>query len=318
MCLLMVKPAGKSLTREQIADFNAYNPDGFGVMWAEGGKVHVIKTLGKVRKQWKILNKRGIWARDAVLHWRQATHGATDYANCHPFHVAQGVQVAHNGIISDVKTAPGQSDTRAFIEQKLIRYVETAADLLFCDKEVQDALAKRIGTFNKMVFLGPDGQRTIINEDEGLWEAGIWYSNTYAWTNNHSFSYYTHDWMDDWRTSLAPPYSYDSPYWNPKAVAPACAIEPPKPMPAEAPQAVRRPPPSSASHDVVIRGALQDLEDAVLDYSVRGAVKFSAHYAPDWLLNDVADTCALAPYDPDILAQILRGYWRDVYDWARG
>ena len=49
MCLLFVKPAtATDLTAEQVADFHRNNSDGYGVMYAKDGKLHLNKAIGTV------------------------------------------------------------------------------------------------------------------------------------------------------------------------------------------------------------------------------------------------------------------------------
>jgi hypothetical protein len=108
MCLLAYKPEGVVFPREWLAAIWANNPDGFGAVWLTPRKWGIAKTLLKYEVQ-QFVDRIG--KREALLHWRYATHGDSTLENVHPF-VAGEYILAHNGIAREVPlVTPGRSDT---------------------------------------------------------------------------------------------------------------------------------------------------------------------------------------------------------------
>jgi hypothetical protein len=116
----------------------------------------------------------------ALFHSRFSTHGETSLDNCHPFLVGGDPRtvLAHNGVLpSIVQPAPKdpRSDTRIAAEEFLGRpgALRTRRSRLQIEKWMTPA--------NKMVILTIDRRFTqqsyILNEESGIWDGGIWYSN---------------------------------------------------------------------------------------------------------------------------------------------
>lgn len=155
-----------------IRNAHANNDHGCGFAYAKDGKLFIEKGA-----YWKAdeMVKRLALLTDypTIIHFRLATHGGTNHLNTHPF--AVGVQrwaCAHNGVISGIKMIPGESDTRAFIRQCVVPNIEHIKNAEF-KQEAETFLGKG----NKFVFLNTDGEHVILNEEQGEWKDGIWYSN---------------------------------------------------------------------------------------------------------------------------------------------
>jgi glutamine amidotransferase len=118
----------------------------------------------------------------ALFHSRFATHGACDVDNCHPFQVDHDARtvLAHNGILPRrvrPKSGDPRSDTRIAADGFLSRKGYSDWD----DPRAQRALVQWLGPHNKFVVLTIDPRYRehayLINEEAGIWDCGIWYSN---------------------------------------------------------------------------------------------------------------------------------------------
>jgi predicted glutamine amidotransferase len=172
MCIAVLNTAGK-LSKKTIQNCWESNSHGAGICHVENGKVVVFKELKDVNKLWKYYNSlRDKYDGNVMLHFRIATHGNIDEANCHPFKVSEEVAFIHNGIISQTSDSKSNySDTWHFNEDILkslpVGFLKNVA--------IRDLLSTYID-YSKLVFL--DGENAyIINEHLGNWDGANWYSN---------------------------------------------------------------------------------------------------------------------------------------------
>jgi len=174
MCLLIVKPAGKSIPESYLRNAYITNSDGSGIAIARDNKLIIEKSAkwgdGEIHK---ILEQNKDY--NAVVHFRWATHGKTNYDNTHPFQLNDDWVAAHNGMIPSVTTIGDESDTRAFLRQHVIPLLNVGVRLN--DKDILTMLGKSMCASNKMAFLSADGSYGIANEASGHWLNGVWYSN---------------------------------------------------------------------------------------------------------------------------------------------
>lgn len=180
MCLLICKPEGKTVPFEYLQNAIESNPHGCGITFPSRGKVIVKKNVKwKAKDIAKALDKIG--TAPALIHFRWATHGSKINDNTHPF-LLPGNQwsAAHNGIISGIKTRKDESDTRAFLRKNVVPVMRNLKE-----KEVQGALEKFLGMSNKVALLNADGSHIILNESQGHWNDGVWYSNTGYKSNSY-------------------------------------------------------------------------------------------------------------------------------------
>ena len=182
MCLLVKQPATTEFTEDFIVDVYNKNKDGFGIMYAEDGKLHVYKCLptsGKDMYEFYLAHGQG---RDCIWHARMQTHGDIDLDNCHPYKVTDEIWIAHNGVLSTGNAADkSKSDTWHFI-RNVIKPALTANPELLTDKSWQDMIGHIIGGGNKFGLVRADGEMVVINERSGVNFVGAWLSNTYAWS----------------------------------------------------------------------------------------------------------------------------------------
>ncbi len=198
MCLAIYKPIDKEIKLSELeAGFNA-NRDGAGFAYVEDGKIHIKKGYFK----WDEFLKAYIphEKKQMLIHFRLATHGAEDAFNCHPWPCGDGkFAVIHNGILSYPSSAQ-KSDTGHYVDEVL-------DPVLSQDPNMMDNVGFRwlveesIGVSNKIVILREDGRYRILNEKQGLWHEGSWFSNT-------CFRGYGHI----WQKSNA--YGQDDEWWE--------------------------------------------------------------------------------------------------------
>lgn len=176
MCLLFVQNPGAKIPEDKFKDGWDANPDGFGVMWADDGKIITRRSMTKH-------GALDIWRaempndRVVVGHFRWKTHGDKDIYNVHPFEVTPKLFLAHNGVISVDTKNTKMSDTWHFA-QLLKGVVDDIEDLHV--EGMQLMISKVIGSSNKVAFMASDGRAMIFGKSLGSEIDDVWYSNTYA------------------------------------------------------------------------------------------------------------------------------------------
>ena len=170
MCQIIVKPSGKKFDMRKLDKAKEWNEDGYGVTWFEDGELQTFKTMSFNRFKAILSTLKEV---SAVAHLRNTTRGTNCMDNNHPFDINSGVMF-HNGTISGLTAcSPGGSDTKALatlINACKYEYIE----------DIQPLIQEKIGTtINRVVFFEDDGRITVMNEDLGQEEDGIWYSNDY-------------------------------------------------------------------------------------------------------------------------------------------
>jgi hypothetical protein len=190
MCLLFVKPANVTLTAEQVADFFSRNKDGYGVMYAEDGKLHTEKALGNCDDWVEFFLRLQAKKIDMAFHLRMQTHGDIDLTNCHPYPVfgfegeatSMPVAMMHNGVLSTGNAKDKtKSDTWHYIRDIIRDLTMGRGEGIFTDAFAK-VIGNHIGTNNKFCFMNHLGEIQIINKSSGVEWNGIWFSNTYAWS----------------------------------------------------------------------------------------------------------------------------------------
>jgi hypothetical protein len=150
------------------------NTDGAGILYVEDGRLEVYKELHSFKKFIKTYNEIRMVNKDnMVLHFRIATHGGVDHDNCHPFLVNNNLGFVHNGIIRDlVGHSKDKSDTNLFCE--MLRTLPKGWER---NEAMYKLVGSAIGFYNKLIFLNNQGEFKIVNEHEGVWDMGCWFSN---------------------------------------------------------------------------------------------------------------------------------------------
>lgn len=182
MCVLILQPAGKELSRKDAEALWKANPDGGGFAFVDNNNEFLTKKFMKFEDWWQ--HYRGYMGhyndRPWILHMRIATHGTIDLANVHPFPVTNTLIGGHNGIIKSVPDyEDGRSDTRVFFEEVIAHFPED-----WLDREAMVSVVEDTIGHSKLAFLSTSEKLIkeyyILNEQLGDWKDGMWFSNLYG------------------------------------------------------------------------------------------------------------------------------------------
>lgn len=106
MCIIVVQPIGKSISRKTLETCFYNNPDGTGYMFTRDKKLIIKKgyfTFDSFYHNYKIDWIMNGKLSPFILHFRIATHGNVDRINCHPHQLKENLAFVHNGVFSSVK-----------------------------------------------------------------------------------------------------------------------------------------------------------------------------------------------------------------------
>ena len=175
MCIAIVKTKNGKLTEEQLRNCFKNNKDGAGIAYTKDGKLYVFKGMFKVEDFLNVYNHCLEEADGTMLiHCRISTSGNIDKDNCHPFVVHDNCVMIHNGVLDiDVPKGSKKNDTRIFID----KYLKPLHRNFMFDKSIMNLVEGLIGDTNKFCFLNSNGKAVILNESEGEWVDGTWFSN---------------------------------------------------------------------------------------------------------------------------------------------
>lgn len=222
MCLLVIQnKTAPMLSDDWLRDFYSSNPDGIGVMYSQNNQLIIEKTLPKSANDFIKFYKDHVFGRDCAFHLRMKTHGNIDLENCHPYEVLNqrehGIDLwlMHNGILhTDNKKDATKSDTWHYIRDYLIPILQNNPEFAFHDSFVE-LISEHIGTGNKFVLMDNRGRMSVINKDSGVYWAGLWLSNTYAWSASaNAGKHPINDPNKQYEQSMEKPVKYTRPLYS--------------------------------------------------------------------------------------------------------
>lgn len=170
MCLAIYKPANTVVPEEYLKEGFTSNPHGAGFCFHDGATLFYVKGLMNYASFLLTYQKYVTSETAALIHFRWATLGPKDEAHTHPFLLTDGSCLIHNGPQISNLGDKQRSDTREFAEDIL-------GNMEFDDLSKHKNLLEGYLEYNKVVVMSVAGEVTILNEDGGVWEDGIWYSN---------------------------------------------------------------------------------------------------------------------------------------------
>ncbi len=180
MCLAILQLKGTKLISKGIFKIGyEQNPHGAGYMFVENGKVVVKKPFWgwqEIYESYVNDFKRCGNNSHFAIHFRLATEGSIGMANCHPHEIKPSkLALIHNGVLYIEYEPPydpleDKSDSAQFAD-----YLSHFPDNFLttdCKKELEEL----IGNWNKIVIMDSDNNFVILNEENGYWKDGAWYS----------------------------------------------------------------------------------------------------------------------------------------------
>lgn len=180
MCIAIVAPADAEIIPARHFN-NSWenNADGIGLVYVENGEFRVVKTLDRCDLVYdEYLYARSIGST-SLIHFRKATHGKVSEQNCHPFPNGTDEFYVHNGVLSIHALPEHEVDSRLFADRILKHLPKDWRELPDIVRMVESYLSG-----SKVAILSRLGEVTILNEKNGYWDAGSWYSN-----KSYSYSY---------------------------------------------------------------------------------------------------------------------------------
>lgn len=176
MCMIIYRPAAAKgqVSKETLHYCASNNPHGLGLMWADKGKLLTARYEHKDRKVC-FARLLSLQAQNIPFcaHFRFMTHGAETKGNTHPFWIHKGHSaLMHNGIFN-IKTETGWSDTRTFVARVLRPMALNWLDVPHLRYLVSEATHG-----NRVAVMERSGKVTILHENSGQWDDGIWYANS--------------------------------------------------------------------------------------------------------------------------------------------
>lgn len=203
MCLAVYKPAGVPPDWEAYREGFRCNSHGAGFAVVDSGSVKICKgffSFDDFRSAFEPYADS-----QAAIHFRLATHGERDSANCHPFRVTDDLAMIHNGVLSIAcNVNKAMSDTWHYVELVLRPMAHRDAD--FYRRPDVKFMGESAIKGNKFVFLRGDGGHAIWNESSGHWSEDAWWSNDSYKTYS---AYWSRPAIGFWRqeTNVQPPES---------------------------------------------------------------------------------------------------------------
>lgn len=192
MCIIVAKKANVPMPdRTTLKNCWDTNPDGAGIMYAHGSKVHVEKGIMTWADFEACLDRLGkqhdMQALSLVMHFRISTQAGVNPENTHPFPITRDPRaltaprsestlgaVAHNGIIDCCcKRSKKEkfSDTYYFVRDYAAYLIDRPGTV---KKKWMQRILEEIAR-SKLAFLLPDGGQVLIGQF--IEDKGVSYSN---------------------------------------------------------------------------------------------------------------------------------------------
>lgn len=237
MCIILACEPGKRPSDDILSNCWHANPDGAGVMWAEGGRVEIVKGLmsfGDLAAAVRYAPKDS----PLVVHMRIGTSGgygpevthpypvSSDLAQLHALDVECPVGIAHNGVLPyPTDDASGVSDTVYYVSHVVAplsrrRGIRKRGGLCLAHAAKRELARTSKGSRLALMDGGGDvllvgagwqGVADGIRASNGSWRhapAPTWYRYTSAWDDFDDFDDYDDlaFKMDEWGCYGCPCY----------------------------------------------------------------------------------------------------------------
>jgi glutamine amidotransferase len=177
MCIIAMIPSKAARPNKAVLE-NCWesNPDGAGLMYPDATRGILVVDKGHMTLESLLAAfDKAPEKQPVCVHFRIATHGLKDAANTHP-HIVWPDEVAmvHNGILPIGAPAnSAESDTARFARMVLPMLPKK----WWANAALVHLIEEYMGGGNKMVMMDKEGCYKILNEEAGLWDQGVWFSN---------------------------------------------------------------------------------------------------------------------------------------------
>jgi len=177
MCLIIHQPEGAVTPVALLRSAAEYNPDGFGFMGFDHAGRTRIERSGEQGLALATRLADEFAGRNGVFHFRRRTRGSSNDENLHPFKVAPGLYLMHNGTARVEIRLAGRSDTWHLVNDYLGPFLSSRRRLIY-DRSFRHILNAWLGPQNRIVFLDESEDRIeLLHRAEGLEWNGLWLSN---------------------------------------------------------------------------------------------------------------------------------------------
>lgn len=192
MCLIIHQPAGATTPPELLHSAAEYNPDGFGFMGFDArGRAHIARTPDSDTALAVHLAER-FAGQACAFHFRRRTRGSSHEDNLHPFKVAPGLFLMHNGTANVEVRIAGRSDTWHLVHDYLAPFLGSRRKLIY-DRSFRRILDAWLGPQNRIVFLDEnEGRIELLHRADGVDWRGLWLSNA-RWVDRQLIDLEGHD-----------------------------------------------------------------------------------------------------------------------------
>lgn len=193
-----MKPKGVVLTKSVLKTCFNHNPHGAGFAYPTKKGMVIEKGFFHFRLFWSRFRTVQSDKLPMLIHFRVATSGEIDKKNCHPWKIDDNHALIHNGVVQDKLgfDVKGCSDTGLFVKH-ILRPTFKRGNRVWKTPAYKWCVENSIGSKNKMVIMDKDGDFTILNEKEGKWENGVWFSNETFKTARKSTADIKDSWIEE-------------------------------------------------------------------------------------------------------------------------
>ncbi|MEV5542036.1 class II glutamine amidotransferase [Saccharopolyspora shandongensis] len=183
MCLLTYYPQGTAPQTDALLNGAQINNDGHGFAIVADNRIVVRRSMDpeQLVESFERMRKKNLDG-PALFHSRLSTHGSIEVQNCHPFFVGgdRRTVVAHNGILPK-EVHPQRGDSRSDTRVAAEDFLPNSPFGSFATRAGRRRLTQWLGRGNKLAILTVDpryrSNSYLLNEECGIWDDGVWYSN---------------------------------------------------------------------------------------------------------------------------------------------
>lgn len=186
MCLIIHKPAGVEIPHELLSAASVHNPDGWGAMGFDVSGRIVVERQAHVDLIEIADFVHAHRDSEIALHLRRQTRGGSGAENTHPFRIADGLWLMHNGTLKIGARVANRSDTWHFVSD-ILRPLSQRHPGLLSDRSFLKIIEMAVRPENKMALLDAKTRRiALLNQEHGAELDGLWLSST-RWIDRERF-----------------------------------------------------------------------------------------------------------------------------------